>query len=146
MKIHTCDRFSCMKNYFDNLYIKAESLINELLQNFCKNCSNDKLGWCNIFNASESEKKDVTCYVRPQGDKLQFISPKGQFNQELSADAMGIIIMLAALNILLETVTQDSFFSKQYYALRSYAEIHEESEIILAAFFIIANDKGFSFI
>lgn len=146
MKIHACDRLSCMKNYFGNLYIEARNLINDLLQNFCKDYSDNKLGWCNIFNVSGDEQQDVTCYVRPQGDKFQFISPKKQFKQELSADAMGIIVTLTALNILLKTENQDSFFSKQYDALRNYAEIHEESEIILAAFFIIANYKEFSFI
>ncbi len=146
MKIHACDRLSCMQNYFGDLYIKARNLINDLLQNFCKDYSNDKLGWCNIFNVSGDEPQDVTCYVRPQGGKLQFISPKKQFTQELSADAMGIIVTLTALNILLKTEYQDSFFYKQYYALRNYAAIHEESTIILIVFFIIADDKEFSFI
>lgn len=71
-------------------------------------------------------------YMAPNEGEFQVVVPGNYFEKTVSADAFGIICTFFTLgNILAET--PDEKVCDQYHALRHYASLHDEADLILAA-------------
>ncbi len=130
------ERLNFLPHYLGNLCVHIENKIYDLMGYFCKDYSGDFWDYYKLVKIDCHQFEGF--YMTPSEEKYQFVCNMNYFSGELSADAVGIIITLYALNWYIAEMYSEhgavnEHLIRLYDALREFAAQHVERKLIFRA-------------